>query len=142
MEIKPIKFISFEKFLQQKVKSGDEKSPLFYCRTYGNKAWGFAINAAYEMEYKIGGDRSDIMQVSFLTNCVSFSPDMNRLFSSGDYLITLDGINEENFNKATEWITAHRNRLLDSVINLSGLDNPMIDMKMKIEFEQEVVEDD
>lgn len=139
--MKQIAFKNFDKFCEAKLCLPNKKEILYYSRLFGNRDWGFCIAGFYNEDLDNSGQLADYMQVQFFTHDIQFSNAGEIIANPQNKIMTLKGINAENYALACDWIVKQREVLIESVLELNGEENPLVDFEIQTEIlEQKVVE--
>lgn len=137
-----INFKTFEKFKEMKIKPYPDTEIIYYARTYGNRDWGFCISGFFNRDFEKHGDFADYIQAQFWTHDVVFAG-AELVANPENKVITLKGITEENYDIACKWVEEQRTALLESITELKGESNPLVDMAIQEEIlEQKVISND
>lgn len=140
--MKKIRFKPFEKFKDMKIKPEPNTEILYYSRLFGNHDWGFCISGFFDRDLEKTGENADYIQVQFFTHDVLFAG-MTLVANPETKVMILKDITEENYNKCCEWIEKQRATLMDSIIELKGEINPLVDLAIQEEIlEQKVISND
>lgn len=144
--MKEIKFMTFEKFkkLREQQKQLNIGDVGIYSRTYGNNDWGWQIKALYDFDFKKNGDKKNYIQVLFMTYDLSFNSVTGQVIPNADKkIMTLEGITLKNYKDACKWVERQREVLFDSVSNLKGINDPMLELWVRTELvdQKEIMSD-
>lgn len=142
--MKQIKFKTFEQFCDSKLMLPNKEEILYYSRFYGQRDWGFCITGFFEKDLDKSGESADYIQVQFYTHDIEYAlGTMEIIANRKNKVMTLKGITKENFETVCVWIEDQRRALYDSVTELLGQVNPLVDMTIQEEIlEQKVIDND
>lgn len=141
--MKNIEFKTFEQFSNAKLTLPNKEEILYYSRLYGNRDWGFCITGFFNKEFDKSGEKADYLQVQFYTHDIRFANTGEVIANPDNKVMTLKGISEENYSLSCKWIEEQRKALFDSVSELKGEINPLIDLAIQEEIlEQKVINND
>lgn len=140
--MKKIEFKTFEKFRDMKINPDPNTEILYYARLFGNHDWGYCISGFFNRDLEKNGEKADYIQVQFFTHDVLFA-DTVLVANPDTKVMILKGITEENYTRCCAWIEEQRDRLRESVVELKGEINPLVDLAIQEEIlEQKVVSND
>lgn len=141
--MKEIKFKTFEQFCNAKLKLQDGEEILYYSRFFGNRDWGYCITGFFNRDFEKCGEKTDYMQVQFFTHDIQFATTGEVIANPDGKVMTLKGITDENYNIVCNWIEEQRSVLFESITELKGEVNPLIDLAIQEEIlEQKVISND
>lgn len=141
--MKQITFKTFEQFCDTKLKLQDGEEIIYYSRFFGNRDWGYCITGFFNKDFEKRGEKSDYMQVQFFTHDIQFATTGEVIANPDGKVMTLKGITADNYAQICGWIEEQRAVLLESVTDLKGEVNPLIDLAIKEEIlEQKVIGND
>lgn len=142
--MKKIEFKTFEQFNNAKLTLPNKEEILYYSRLYGNRDWGFCITGFFDKDLDKSGEKANYLQVQFFTHDIEFAVStMEIIANPKTKIMTLKGITEENYKLSCDWIEKQREVLYESVSELKGEVNPLIDLAIQEEIlEQKVIDND